>query len=537
MEKVSPAHAYADRHEILQEGRNSLRLKASFLLPLAAVLIGLMLAFAWLVHDKTDSDIANSIENTMQGVDTMLEHQQSEHVSMLGAISHVIMHDERLTRALASQDRARLLELAGPIFTRIKEDHKISHLYFHTPERINILRAHRPDHHGDKIDRFTLREAQAKGTHSTGLELGLMGTFTLRHVEPWRNDDGRVIGFLELGMEIDNIFHSIKAFYQTDLYLLVHKRLLDEKQWKDGMRMSGKNPEWGLLPTAVISNINSAQELPDTFVEQVSQQTDGQHSKFRLHYRDHLHEAAPLPIRDVNGRDIGDLWVLIDIQRAIDHGRELATFASSIAALLGALLFILFYRQVNRMEGELQSYHDNLLEVATHDGLTGLYNRKSFDSILASEISRAQRYGRPLSLLLLDVDNFKEVNDTYGHPAGDQVLEELAFDLSRNLRQHDHAARYGGDEFAIILSETSLSNALHLAERIRRSIERHNYIIREETVCKVSLSIGVASCSKRQPCSQESLLHNADQALYLAKYAGRNCVRTHHKNSSANRGL
>lgn len=511
---------------ILQDGRKSLRLKASFLIPLALILFSLMLSFSWLVHNKTDSDIAADIGKTVQGVDAMLRHQQGVYASMLAAVSRIIRDDELMQQAMIRQDRAALLKQATPVFEHNFNALQITHLYFHTAERINLLRLHQPELFGDRIDRFTLLEALATDTPASGLELGELGTLSLRHVEPWHDPQGRLIGFIEVAMEIDNIFESIKKFYHTQLYLLIHKAYLKQDTWQRGMRLLGREGQWDLIPRHVIVNIDNPQALPEGLLEQLVEQQAGNHHEFRLAYQGRMHAAAPLSVSDVNGRDVGELWVLVDIQQAIARGRELSNFAAIVAALLGIVLFVLFYRRVTRVEDALQRYHEQLLDMATLDGLTNLYNRKSFDTILASEVSRAQRYNRPLSLLLLDVDQFKEINDTYGHPAGDMVLEALALDLANSLRTSDHAARYGGDEFAIILSETSHANAMHLAERIRRFVERQNYFIHEETLCKITLSIGVAACSKQRVCTEESLLKDADRALYTAKYGGRNRVHT-----------
>jgi diguanylate cyclase (GGDEF)-like protein len=111
-----------------------------------------------------------------------------------------------------------------------------------------------------------------------------------------------------------------------------------------------------------------------------------------------------------------------------------------------------------------------LRERADRDRLTGLYNRQAFDSVLGAEVARYQRYLRPFSLLLLDIDHFKSINDRYGHPTGDSVLENVGRVLTRTLREVDVAARYGGEEFAVLLPETELDIGLDIAERLRNAI-------------------------------------------------------------------
>jgi two-component system, cell cycle response regulator len=166
-------------------------------------------------------------------------------------------------------------------------------------------------------------------------------------------------------------------------------------------------------------------------------------------------------------------------------------------------------------------YHAAVNRAAITDGLTGLSNRKHLDTLLSDEIPRAQRYGRALSLLMLDVDHFKRVNDTHGHLAGDAVLRQIAALLRQRLRPSDEPGRYGGEEFCIILPETGLDQATQIAESIRTMIEAHAFVI-EQQALKATVSIGIASLG---PAMQaEDLYRAADQLLYQAKHAGRNRV-------------
>lgn len=163
-----------------------------------------------------------------------------------------------------------------------------------------------------------------------------------------------------------------------------------------------------------------------------------------------------------------------------------------------------------------------LEKLALYDALTGLYNRGKFDEILKDELIRAQRYKRSISLLMLDIDFFKKVNDTYGHQAGDEVLKNIAYIISSAIRNSDYAARYGGEEFTVILPETNLTRAIELAERIRVTIEQKKFKISENDTIQLTISIGIGSCSKE--ISPELLIKSADSALYKAKENGRNRV-------------
>jgi diguanylate cyclase (GGDEF)-like protein len=166
--------------------------------------------------------------------------------------------------------------------------------------------------------------------------------------------------------------------------------------------------------------------------------------------------------------------------------------------------------------------YGQIKETAETDALTGLRNRRAFDAAVALEASRYDRYARPLSLLLLDLDHFKAVNDTYGHEGGDAVLRKVA-DIVRNcVRDVDTAARFGGEELAVLLPETLLASAREVAERIRLTIAS-TPVPWGDTSIRVTVSIGMATVPETVD-AVAGLLTNADEALYTAKRGGRNRV-------------
>ena len=167
--------------------------------------------------------------------------------------------------------------------------------------------------------------------------------------------------------------------------------------------------------------------------------------------------------------------------------------------------------------------YGRLRERADRDVLTGLRNRRAFDAAFLAERLRFERYGRPLAALLLDIDHFKHINDTFGHEAGDEVLRKLAAVLQSAVRDVDIAARFGGEEFVVLLPETALAAAAEVAERVRAAVERSAFTAAGQSL-QVRVSIGVAACPE-QADSPQALLGSADGALYEAKRAGRNQVR------------
>lgn len=165
-----------------------------------------------------------------------------------------------------------------------------------------------------------------------------------------------------------------------------------------------------------------------------------------------------------------------------------------------------------------------LYRSATRDPLTGVSNRRVFLDQLDQEFAWHRRHGEPLTLMLIDVDHFKSVNDSHGHPAGDQVLKQVAALLDGTCRTEDRLARYGGEEFAILLRQTSSEEGQAIAGRLLRAISGHTFAAGTSTL-RLTVSIGMVTHAGADLTTAESLLQEADDQLYRAKAEGRNCVR------------
>jgi diguanylate cyclase (GGDEF)-like protein len=169
------------------------------------------------------------------------------------------------------------------------------------------------------------------------------------------------------------------------------------------------------------------------------------------------------------------------------------------------------------------AFQRHMFESASRDGLTGVLNKRYFLERLDADVAHARRYHQHLSLLLFDIDHFKAVNDTYGHPSGDHILRGVASVVTSAVRREDVFARYGGEEFGVLARSTDLSTAVDLAERLRRTVETGHFDA-EGTVIPVTISVGVASLTQLPERTAAALVAAADEALYRAKAAGRNRV-------------
>ena len=247
----------------------------------------------------------------------------------------------------------------------------------------------------------------------------------------------------------------------------------------------------------------------------------------------HAYHLVPLPALSrtygtVRGSAVGETALLINIglvilvtlsTAAIDKRRfrELSQLHAQLAASEQALL---------RSEGQLREANALLSELSIRDSLTGLYNRRRFDEVFDTEWRRALRTMRPLALLMIDVDCFKALNDSYGHQRGDECLREVARVLEDQPRRgHDIVARFGGEEFAVLLPGSDVPGALRIAQNIRGGVEKLQMEHRDSKISDwVTVSVGVCSRTPNLEEAPGDMLYEADMALYLAKQLGRNRV-------------
>lgn len=218
------------------------------------------------------------------------------------------------------------------------------------------------------------------------------------------------------------------------------------------------------------------------------------------------------PINDETGYQVGNLFVTIDFTSLNRRLDEIITFILVMIVLFTALAGFTGYRVGMAFE-----------QTAVLDGLMGIYNHRHFKQRLEIEVARAARYKVPLSLVMIDIDNFKQVNDTYGHAFGDLVLKRLATWVKESARRTDMVARYGGEEIAVMLPHTGLAGAQEFAERLRLKVA--NEWVRdtdEEIMLRVTISLGVAQYERG--LNMMDFIKRADAALYQSKHGGRNRV-------------
>ena len=224
-------------------------------------------------------------------------------------------------------------------------------------------------------------------------------------------------------------------------------------------------------------------------------------------------EINVIEIWDNICKQIQQIFPLFDLVVGKDEYLQIIENARAELSKLSVEMINNYVQQSKEME--------ILKQQVIRDSMTQLYNHHHFRQLLQSELARAERYKRPLSLIFCDIDLFKSINDTFGHLAGDRVIKALASKFKMETRESDHVARYGGEEFAIILTETTIEDAKMIAERLRSEIESMVITFGDKSIL-TTLSFGIAGLTGNKKASIDELISRADKALYRAKEKGRN---------------
>lgn len=498
------------------------------------------------------------------------------------AILEMFFREERFKKIFAARDRERLYQEGLPLYKMLFDTYGITHFYFHLPDGTVFLRLHRKELYGDRVTRETYKTAVLTGRLSSGIELGKTA-FALRVVAPYRYNS-RLIGYVELGEEIDHFTELLNKTKNVHFLTFADKDRLDKDEWIAANSRRGTPANWDRLKNfAWVAH-------PDETLAKSRHINDANLTKFAydpaiatdLPTRPDELIMGGFPLKDVQGKHAGVVVTFMDISKQIDLLSKFK-IASSVALLAAfVIIFIMIgtisgrwiikplrtlsraarifaggdlkshrisyqssdevgqlatainemavkldsmYTSSNDRTAELETLNTKLESLATTDGLTGLFNHRYFYTKLEEEISRAIRYSNPLSIVMIDIDHFKQYNDTWGHISGDIILKMFSETLRMHSRDTDVVARYGGEEFAIILPESDLVTALAVAERIRSTIQSTRYPKAEsQPGGRLSASFGVAVHDGMGSCKE--FVELADKALYLAKQNGRDRIMT-----------
>ncbi|OEU46182.1 MAG: hypothetical protein BBJ60_01015 [Desulfobacterales bacterium S7086C20] len=337
------------------------RLRNRVLLPLALAIAVLLGAFIFSFYRLEQKHMSDDVMSKLESVEDLFAAQLDSDAGMMGAGLGVILRDEQLKAALKAKDRESLLRLARPLFEELRSEHRVTHFYFTGPDRINILRVHKPEKHGDKINRFTTLEAKNTGKQSYGIELGPLGTFTLRVVEPWY-DAEQLIGYVELGEEIEHIVDKVEKILGVVIYIFIEKKYLNRENWKAGMQMLGRQAEWDRFPSAVMI-YQGMETFPECFAELLpKEQHTSKSTCVNVSLNDRRYHGRFIYLNDAGGRHVSDMVVMDDVTGLTENLYTALFLVGGVCVTVGGALFVLFYMFMGRVERQLKTANQDLGE-------------------------------------------------------------------------------------------------------------------------------------------------------------------------------
>jgi len=311
------------------------RLLIPFACALVLPIVSFCIIFVYTQKKALEESSLQKLENAKNILSQIIEDQSR----VLIAMENIILRDVELPVLLQKNDRHSLFLQYKNVFTQLKKDYKITHFYFHLPDRVNLLRLHKKEKYGDIIDRFTLFDSIQTGKPSFGIELGPFGTLTLRAVQPVFFND-LPVGYIEIGKEIEDIYSSIHQEPGTEIALGINKYRLDQSKWEKGMAMIGRDANWNRFLDKVLI-YTSLSEFPvqwDCFLSEKEHKHNITIST--TVYNNKTWHVLASEITDISGVEIGDMFLFVDISQGLIQYRSVIFIVAVTAFIL--LVFILF---------------------------------------------------------------------------------------------------------------------------------------------------------------------------------------------------
>ena len=340
---------------------NENTIKSHLLLPLALMLAVTLFGFVYGTSREETSHISEDFQRSARAAQRNYDSALLAEVGTLSAALEFLQNDEILRRSLVSRDREGAMQHVSPVFDRLRSQFRITHFYILTPERRVLLRVHEPDRYGDIIGRYTAVQAGKTGKPASGVELGPLGTFTLRVVYPLHDAKG-LIGYLELGEEIEHVVSNVRTSVGVDLSIAIDKRFLSRKDWEQGMQMLGRPAEWNRLASAV--ETYSLLKVPAETMEHMLRSSSGRGRKEAYAIGGRSYYAVAHPLTDAGKRDVGSLLVLRDMTERLENNRNALLEISGFAFAMGGLVLVFFYFLAGRIERRLETARLQLVEEA-----------------------------------------------------------------------------------------------------------------------------------------------------------------------------
>jgi len=338
------------------------RVRARILFPFTFVILSVIAAFVVTAYVHEDRDHERDLTERVAAVERLFLQGLESDSAMMQAALAVLSRDEGIKKDFLEGNREALLKRVWPAFDELRQYNRITHFYFTDQDRVNFLRVHRPNQHGDVIDRITtLRAAEARES-ARGIELGPLGTFTLRVVVPWYNN-GHLIGYLELGEEIDHITEEVHGVLGVDLLVLVYEKFLDPRLWEKGRQMLGHQDDWGHFGSTLVVG-RAMDKIPGPLIDILSQDEHTYEQVLRFVEGGRNFHIAFLPLTDISGREVGDFIVVQDVTRLRTGFKNSMAMTAALSILVGGVVFVIIYVVLGKVEWDYHRQREVELQLA-----------------------------------------------------------------------------------------------------------------------------------------------------------------------------
>ncbi len=447
------------------------------------------------------------------------------------------INDDKVTKIMAAAMRThapetlrdlrqQLLQRLAPLYKNLKKQH-IRQLHFHLPKGISFARFHRPDKYGDSLwaIRYSIRKVNETREPLTGFEEGRVFN-GFRHVFPLF-DGTTFVGTVEVSYSFSAVEEAVIRLFPAVYSLILHEAPIRTKVWSEEMQNYSRSD----LSDDYYYDVAAQRTLQSRSDVIIDHETVLRINRtIRPQIGAHLAEGAPfnvvatadargylvnfLPVYNVEGRHVAYFIAYVRDRTTQRLYRDFITESVGVTFAVGliAIIGILYRQNRDNLSEKLQ-----WLRRAHTDTLTGINNRQGFLATVERLLGESRQNRNEVAVIFFDIDLFKEINDRHGHNAGDTALVELAARVQRSLRRSDYFARWGGEEFVILLPGTSSDQAVKIAEKLRRQIAVHPF-----SHGSMSCSFGVTQTKPDD--DRDSLIQRVDTALYNAKEEGRNRV-------------
>ncbi len=330
---------------------------------MALLIVAIMVLVIWVAYTAEMRERERDLAAGVGAVRRLWNREIDSETRLMRTALATLARDEELRAALGAGDRARLLDRARPLFARLRARGGITHFYFMSPAREVLLRVHEPADYGDRIERSTLRRAARSGRSAAGLELGPLGTLTLRVVEPWMAG-GRLLGYVELGKPIDALLAALQAMLGYDLVALVEKRHLERQGWRLGARIEPRPLPWERLRDVVVL-ASTLRPIPAALLEEIDRPRRLRAEPVALRDSGRLLYVSSRPLRDAARQRLGELLVVRDVTTMQARFRDSLALTVSFVILAGTICFVVLYAVLDRVVEDYRR-HDALADQLSH---------------------------------------------------------------------------------------------------------------------------------------------------------------------------